>query len=153
MGRGYPDVPPDVRLLNPRGISDQSHRQLTEEVRQLVRKMLDSLLCLMCYSIAPISSWSTSTRHRSRVRFVSVRCPQLAFLQRRVTTTLTLNVSTYMWNTLGSNSGRSSPREGSRCATMWTGLCGVLSVGSSWRRKWNQSCNLRHPLVVGDVQA
>ncbi|KAK6743759.1 hypothetical protein RB195_010822 [Necator americanus] len=32
----YPEVSPTVRLLNPRGISEQSHQRLIEEVRQLL---------------------------------------------------------------------------------------------------------------------
>ncbi|KAL6726879.1 hypothetical protein Aduo_008807 [Ancylostoma duodenale] len=34
LSREYPEVSPKVRILNPRGISEESHQQLIEEVRQ-----------------------------------------------------------------------------------------------------------------------
>ncbi|KAE9418925.1 hypothetical protein Angca_002324, partial [Angiostrongylus cantonensis] len=32
----YPEIPPEVRLVSPRGISDESHRQLIEEINRMI---------------------------------------------------------------------------------------------------------------------
>uniref|UniRef100_A0A158P840 RWD domain-containing protein n=1 Tax=Angiostrongylus cantonensis TaxID=6313 RepID=A0A158P840_ANGCA len=34
--RIYPEIPPEVRLVSPRGISDESHRQLIEEINRMI---------------------------------------------------------------------------------------------------------------------
>ncbi|PIO62821.1 RWD domain protein, partial [Teladorsagia circumcincta] len=57
LGPEYPDVSPKVRLFNPRGISEQSHHQLIEEVSQRLGELvgtpvmfdiIQSLRCPVC---------------------------------------------------------------------------------------------------------
>ncbi|KAK6056759.1 RWD domain protein [Cooperia oncophora] len=45
LGPEYPEVSPKVRLSNPRGISEQSHHQLIEEVSQRLRELRWSSCC------------------------------------------------------------------------------------------------------------
>ncbi|KAJ1348375.1 hypothetical protein KIN20_003666 [Parelaphostrongylus tenuis] len=42
LGTKYPEIPPEVRIINPRGISEQSHHQLVEEINRMISERIGS---------------------------------------------------------------------------------------------------------------